>query len=104
MTNTQRYLRRAATMARPTPVFPDVGSTIVPPAATGVEELALGQQVTVESLPDAVEADQRRVADEVEERVGHLHGRAGVGQRADPQPVRPGRRAGRVEGDGAAVG
>src|SRR5438874_3323210 len=31
ITKTQRYRRRAATIAKPTPVLPEVGSTIVPP-------------------------------------------------------------------------
>jgi hypothetical protein len=60
--------------------------------------------VAVEALPDPVEADKRRVPDEVEQGVGHLHARAGVGDGADAQPVRVRRWSVGVEGDGESVG
>ena len=52
-------------------------------AAAGVEELELGEQLAGQVPADAVHANQRRVADEVDERVGGLDGRAGVGDRRD---------------------
>ena len=97
-------------MARPTPVLPDVGSTIVPPgcsrpsrlggvdhrhrrpvldAAAGVEELELGQQLARQVAADAVEAHERRVADEVEQRGGGVDPGPGHG-RADRQVGQPG--------------
>ena len=95
----QRYPRWAATMASPTPVFPEVGSTIVSPgsdrtgglglldhhhgrpildAAARVEVLELGQQVAREIAPDMVEADERGVSDQVEHAVGNVHRRSRV--------------------------
>ena len=75
-------------------MLPDVGSTIVPPglqeavalggvdhgdgrtvlhAAAGVEHLELGEEVALQVAPDAPEPHERRVADQVEQRVGHFH-------------------------------
>ena len=84
-------------MASPTPVLPEVGSTMVPPrrnrpsalgrldhgqggsvldAAARVQELELGEQLRRQVPPDAVQAHQRRVADQLEQRAGGLDRRA----------------------------
>ena len=81
-------------MARPTPVLPLVGSTIVPPGCSsplclgrldhaqgdavlhrpaGVEVLDLRQDGGLDALGDAVELHQRGVADEADHRVVELH-------------------------------
>ena len=81
-------------MARPMPVLPEVPSTIVEPGPSSPSRsaasimAAAGRSFTLppglrisslatsgqgRSRPDAVEADQRGVADEVEERVGDVH-------------------------------
>ena len=117
-------------MARPTPVLPDVGSTIVPPglqpavrlrrldhgegrpvlhAAARVEVLELGQEMAGQVPTDAVHAHQRGVADQIDERVGGLHGPAPIADRADAHAgldahvvigVQGHRQAGMVELDG----
>ncbi len=91
-------------MASPTPVFPLVGSTMVPPGwsrpsssaasdhgerdavlrrAPRVEQLELGDERALEVAGGAVQADHGRVADELDEGVGHVHGRPGVGDTPD---------------------
>ncbi len=90
-----------AAIARPVPVLPEVGSTIVPPGLSlpsrsaasisatatrslieppGIEVLDLRDQLRRQSGPDPREAHQRRVTDRVENRildggcpVGHSH-------------------------------
>ena len=96
-------------MARPTPVLPEVPSTIVEPgreagplgrldhgrgravlhAPAGVEDLELGDERAGKVPADPVEAHHRGVADEVEERVGDLHLRP-----RDRSAARPRRRPG----------
>ena len=80
-------------MASPTPVLPLVGSTITPPGCNRPSRSAASIIVSAGrsfELPpgfidssftrhrpprerEAVESDQRRLADEVQERVGHAH-------------------------------
>ena len=55
-------------------------------APARVEELELGDERAGQVPADAVEAHHRGVADEVEERVGHLHRRPAVGERHDLDP------------------
>ena len=92
---------RAATMASPTPVLPDVGSTIVPPgwrspAGSAASTMAsagrsftlppalrnshLASTVAVEPLADTVEADERRVPDQI----ARCARRSACGDRAHP--------------------
>ncbi len=83
-------------------------------APTGIEELKLGQKVTGQIPPHSVEPDERRFADQVEERTRHLHGRPGVRQGQEPHPRRDGasgvvrierhRQSGRMKGHGSGQG
>ncbi len=58
-------------------------------AATGVEELELGEQLARQVAADAVHPNERSVADQVDERPGRLDRRAGVGDVGDLD-ARPG--------------
>jgi len=65
-------------------------------APARVQVLEFGQQMAGQVAPGVVQGQKRRLADQVEQAVGDLHGPAGVGRRKD---FDAGRRHGGVIGD-----
>src|SRR5438552_11972716 len=101
--NTARYPLIAATMARPSPVFPLVGSMIVPPglrvpfasasyhlladavlhAPSGIHHLELRQDETLHTVHDLRQLDEGRVPDGLQNARIIPHGRPREHQRSD---------------------
>ena len=60
-------------------------------AATGLEQLELRDQVAGQLAADAIQPYERRVADQIDQRSGDVHRRAGIAERTDVD-------AGRMQG------